>query len=132
MVSAGKVLIVDDELPIRKILTHWLTRWGYKVRHVGSADEALAAMTAELADIVLCDIIMPEHDGLWLAEQLHAQWPQTSIIMSTGRDDAVTVQTSRKLGAVGYVLKPFNPCLLRQALEVASGSSTVSRSSERM
>lgn len=121
MAQGGHVLIVDDEPPIRMILTRWLTGWGYRVRDVGSAVEALDVMAAEPADIVLCDIAMPEHDGLWLAEQLHTRWPQTAIVMSTGRDDPQTVRTSRKLGAVAYVTKPFDPDLLRQALDHASG-----------
>jgi len=121
MAEGGKVLIVDDEPPIRVLLTRWLTGWGYGVRDVGSAAEALTVMAADPADIVLCDINMPEHDGLWLAEQVHAQWPQTAIIMSTGRADPPTVQTSRKLGAVAYVTKPFDPDLLRQAVDHASG-----------
>ena len=121
MTQGGKVLIVDDEPPIRVLLTRWLTGWGYGVRDVGSAAEALTVMAADPADIVLCDINMPEHDGLWLAEQVHAQWPQTAIIMSTGRADPPTVQTSRKLGAVAYVTKPFDPDLLRQAVDHASG-----------
>jgi len=77
-------------------------------------------MAADPADIVLCDINMPEHDGLWLAEQVHAQWPTTAVIMSTARDDSETVRTSRKIGAVAYVIKPFDPVMLRVALDGAS------------
>ena len=121
MAQSGRVLVVDDELPIRRLLTHWLEGWGYGVRDVGSAVEALDVMAAEPADILVCDVAMPEHDGLWLVEQVHAQWPETNIIMSTVRDDPQTVQTSRRLGAVAYVTKPFNPYLLRQALDHASG-----------
>ncbi len=121
MTQIKRVLIVDDEVEIRRLLARWLTDWGYDIKHVGSAVKALKVMAAEPADIVLCDIIMPDHDGLWLAEQLHARWPQAAIIMSTGRDDSQTVRTSRTLGAVAYVTKPFDPDLLRQALDHASG-----------
>ncbi len=121
MTQTGRVLIVDDERPIRELLTRWLTGWGYGVRDVGSAVEALDVMAAEPADILLCDVSMPEHDGLWLAEQVHAQWPGTDIIMSTVHDDPQTVRTSRKLGAVAYVTKPFDQDLLRQALDHTSG-----------
>lgn len=127
----GRVLIVDDERPIRRLLTRWLTGWGYGVGDVGSAVEALNVMASEPADILLCDIAMPEYDGLWLAEQVHARWPQTAIIMSTARDDPQTVRTSRKLGAVAYVTKPFDPDLLRQALDHASGRLRFRPSSER-
>lgn len=130
MTEGKKVLIVDDEQPIRVILTRWLKGWGYGVRNVGSASEALDVMAAEPADIVLCDVAMPEHDGLWLAEQVHVQWPRTAIIMTTARDDTRTVRTSRTLGAIAYVIKPFDPVMLREALDVASGPAPFRPSAE--
>ena len=125
------MLIVDDEQPIREILTRWLNGWGYGVRDVSSAVEALAVMAAEPADILLCDVSMPEHDGLWLAEQVHGQWPQTAIIMSTAHDDSHTVRTSRRLGAIAYVTKPVDATLLRQAVDHASGRVKFRPSAER-
>ena len=122
MPQPGRVLIVDDELPIRILLTRWIKKWGYRVQHVGSAVEALEAMAAEPADILLSDVSMPEHDGLWLAEQVHGRWPRTSIVMSTAHDDPQTIRTSRELGAVAFVRKPFDMYLLRQALDLASAS----------
>jgi two-component system response regulator YesN len=78
-------------------------------------------MAAAPAEVVLCDISMPEHDGLWLAEQVRARWPATSIIMATGHDESDLVRQSRKLGALAYVTKPFDPHLVRQAVDHASG-----------
>ena len=117
---ATRVLIVDDELPIRMLLTRSLKAWGYGVRHVGSAVEALEIMAAEPADILLCDVAMPEHDGLWLTQQVQTQWPRTAVIMCTGHQDAHTVQTSRKMGAVAFLPKPFSQYLLREALDHAT------------
>ena len=116
----ARVLIVDDELPIRMLLTRMVKNWSYAVRHCESAIEALNVMAAEPADILLCDVAMPEYDGLRLAAEVHAQWPHTAVIMCTGLQDSHTVQTSRKAGAVAYVTKPFNPYLLREALDRAS------------
>lgn len=116
-----RVLVVDDELPIRMLLTRMLKGWGYAVRHVGSAVEALEVMAVEPAEILMCDVTMPERDGLWLAREVHAQWPRTAIIMSTGHHDAYTVQTSRKNGAIAYVTKPFVPYVLREAVDRAAG-----------
>lgn len=115
--SPGRVLIVDDEPPVRALLSRWLTKWGCTVTDAGSASQALALMAAAPADILLCDVSMPEQDGVWLARQVRERWPATAIIMSTGRDDAETVRASRKAGAVAYVLKPFNPVLLRSAIQ---------------
>jgi len=122
-----RVLVVDDELPIRMILTRMLKGWGYGVWHVASATEAMAIMEVEPADILLADVSMPEHDGLWLAEHVHLRWPRTAIIMSTAHRDAHTVQTSRRVGAVGYVTKPFVSYVLQEALERASGRGNAGR-----
>jgi DNA-binding NtrC family response regulator len=115
-----RVLIVDDEVGIRMLLTRMLKGWGFGVWHVNSADEALQIMEAEPADILLSDVSMPERDGLWLAEQVHARWPRTAIIMSTAHQDPHTVQTSRKVGAVAYITKPFVAYVVQDALERVS------------
>jgi DNA-binding NtrC family response regulator len=115
-----KVLVVDDEIGIRLLLTRLLMAWGYRVRHVEDAAGALEVMAAEPADIVLSDVSMPEHDGLWLAEQVHARWPQTAVVMSTAHDDAPTIRASRRMGAIAYVTKPFVPYVVKQALEQAT------------
>ncbi len=117
------VLICDDDAPIRRLLRRWLEAWGYDVTDTGSAKETLGAMTDKPADILLCDISMPEHDGLWLVEQVHAQWPGTAIVMSTAYDDPQIVRKSRELGAVAFVKKPFDLNLLRHALDQAAGRS---------
>lgn len=116
-----QVLIVDDEPGVRRLLGRWIAGWGYRVREAAGASEALAAMEAEPADIMVIDVGMPEHDGLWLAEQVHTRWPPVPIIMGTGIDESVIVRTSRKVGAVAYVTKPFDPILLRQAIDHAAG-----------
>lgn len=115
-----RVLVVDDELPVRVLLTRMLKSWGFRVWHVGTADEAVGVMRMEPADIVMVDVRMPEHDGLWLVDQIHTQWPQTPIIMTTGATEPDIVQKSRRLGAMAYVTKPFVPFQLREAVEAAA------------
>jgi DNA-binding NtrC family response regulator len=114
------VLVVDDEEAIRKLLARWLSGWGYESKHVGSANEAIDAMTADPAAIVLCDVMMPGHDGVWLAEQIRERWPQVAVIMASGAQDLDTVTRMRKQGAVDYVTKPFGREMVRQALQRAS------------
>ena len=116
------VLVVDDEAPICRLLKRWLEAWGYAVKDAGSATDALAAMEAEPASIVLCDIRMPGHDGIWLAEQVRTKWPNTAIIMATGVDDFQTITRSQSVGAVDYVTKPFGRELLMQALQRAEAA----------
>ncbi len=114
-----QVLVVDDEPSIRRLLTRWLESWGYGVRQAGTAIEALELMMADPASIVLCDIKMPGHDGLWLVERIRGRWPSTAIIMATCVDDMQIVMESQRKGAVDYVAKPFGRELLLQALQRA-------------
>ena len=119
---ASYVLVVDDEEPIRSFLRRRLEGWGYTVRGAGSATAALELMVADPATIAIIDIGMPGHDGLWLAEQIRQRWSKTAIIMATGADDMRSIEESRQLGAVDYLLKPFDRELLRQALVRASNA----------
>ncbi len=59
-------------------------------------------------------------DGLWLAGQIRQRWSKTAIIMATSADDIATIEMSRQLGVVDYVLKPFGRELLHQAMQRAS------------
>lgn len=114
------VLVVDDEEAIRRLLTRWLSGWGYEAKQASNAEDAIDIMTAEPADIMLCDVMMPVHDGIWLAEQVRHRWPQTAVIMASSAQDMETVLRMRKQGAVDYVTKPFGREMLRQALQRAS------------
>jgi CheY-like chemotaxis protein len=114
------VLVVDDEEAIRKLLTRWLSGWGYETKEAANAENAIDILAAEPADIMLCDVMMPVHDGVWLAEQVRARWPQTAVIMASSAQDMDTVIRMRKQGAVDYVTKPFGREMLRQALQRAS------------
>ena len=114
------VLVVDDEEAIRKLLTRWLSGWGYEAKEAANADDAIDMMAAEPADIMLCDVMMPVHDGVWLAEQVRSRWPLTAVVMASSAQDMETVMRMRKQGAVDYVTKPFGREMLRQALQRAS------------
>jgi CheY-like chemotaxis protein len=114
------VLVVDDEESIRRLLMRWLAGWGYQSKEASNATDALEQMTAEPAVIMLCDVMMPIHDGIWLAEQVRTRWPDTAVIMASSAQDMETVTRMRKQGAVDYVTKPFGREMLRQALQRAS------------
>jgi CheY-like chemotaxis protein len=113
------VLVVDDDESIRRLLTRWLAGWDYDAKEAANADDAIVMMTTQPADIILCDVNMPVHDGIWLAEQVRGRWPQTAVIMASSAQDMETVMRMRKQGAVDYVTKPFGREMLRQALQRA-------------
>ena len=121
------VLVVDDEPLVRNFLTRCLEGWGYSVKQAGSAADALESMVARPASVVLCDVMMPEHDGLWLAEQLRARWPDTAVVMTTALDDVETIARSRELGALAYITKPIAPEQLLQTVRRATSASSEDR-----
>ena len=112
----ARILVVDDEASIREILSRRLTQWGHDVSVAPTADDALAKMGEWPAEIILCDIVMPIHDGLWLFQQVVQRWPQTIFVAVSGVQDVNTVMQMRKLGAVDFVPKPIGREMLHQAL----------------
>ena len=119
--SPTRVLVVDDEQPICDLLVRWLAAWDYSAAAALSADIAVEMMSAVPANVLVCDVKMPGHDGLWLTEYVRSHWPDTAIVMATGLDDLEIVNASRRLGAVDYVLKPFSSVMMRQAVDLAAG-----------
>ncbi len=100
------VLIVDDEPRIREFLARWLAPAGYDVKEAPDAEAALAAVAASVPDVVLCDVQMPGHDGLWLVEQLRQRFPAVAIVLATANDSVPPV-VSLQEGVVEYLVKPF-------------------------
>lgn len=131
--ASSYVLVIDDEAVVRDFMARCLEGWGYAVKQAGSAAEALELMVDKPASVVLCDIKMPGHDGLWLAARLHAHWPNTPVVMATALDDIATVRQSRELGAVDYITKPIVPDRLlqvvRRAATLPSGATRTSEDS---
>lgn len=121
--SAGisYVLVVDDEQLVRTFLARCLESGGYVVKQAATATEALDVMADTPASVVLCDVRMPGHDGLWLTERLCTRWPGARVVMATGIDDLETIRQSRELGAVDYITKPIMP---EQLLKVVLRAAT--------
>ncbi len=110
------VLIVDDENNVRDLMSRWLESGGYSVITASNADEALGRLETSNPAVALCDIRMPGHDGLWLAERIRQSYPETAVIMATGvQDVGPAVQTLRQ-GVIDYLTKPFGRDRLEEAV----------------
>jgi response regulator RpfG family c-di-GMP phosphodiesterase len=113
---AHSVLIVDDENGVRDLMTRWLQSGGYSVTSAANAEEALGRLETSPPAVALCDIRMPGHDGLWLAERIRQQYPETAVIIATGvQDVGPAVQTLRQ-GVIDYLTKPFGRERLQEAV----------------
>ncbi len=113
---AASVLVVDDEHGVRDLMTRWLMSGGLSVTTAASADEALGRVAADPPAVALCDIRMPGHDGMWLAERIRRRCPETAVIMATGVYDIGLAIDSLGQGVVDYLTKPFSRDRLREAV----------------
>ncbi|MCJ7425613.1 MAG: response regulator transcription factor [Dehalococcoidales bacterium] len=101
-----RILIVDDELSILKYLRANLEAEGYEVLIAMDGAQALQTLEAELPDLVVLDIMMPEMDGLEVCRRLR-EWSQLPVIMLSARDDESDKVQCLDLGADDYITKPF-------------------------
>ena len=115
----ARILVVDDEAPIRDILSRRLTQWGHEVVTAQGAEAALQEMAMSPAQIVFSDVIMPVFDGVWLAKEIRERWPDTVVVAVSGAQEMSTVVKMRQYGAIDYVTKPIGREMLHQALERA-------------
>jgi response regulator RpfG family c-di-GMP phosphodiesterase len=114
-----RVLIVDDEAPLRSLLRRWVELEGATVIEAGSAEEGLALAETESPAVALCDIRLPGEDGLWLAAQLRVRQPQIAVVMTTGVLEFGAAVNSMQSGVVDYLTKPFSRERLSEALDRA-------------
>jgi len=105
--TGRSVLIVDDEASVRHLMRRWLESRGYTVAVAPGADKALELMAATPTAVALCDLRMPGHDGLWLADQLRREHPDTAVIIATAVSDAGSAVERLGQGVVDYLTKPF-------------------------
>jgi signal transduction histidine kinase/FixJ family two-component response regulator len=114
-----KLLLVDDEEGIRKVLGISLSDSGYTVFTAQNAEEALDIFRRENPPIVLTDIKMPGMDGIELLRTLKQENPDTEVIMITGHGDMDLAIKSLKYQAIDFVTKPINDDVLEIALNRA-------------
>ncbi len=115
-----KILLVDDEEGIRKVLGISLMDIGYQVFTAQNGKEALTVFRQERPPIVLTDIKMPVMDGIDLLQQIKAESPDTEVIMLTGHGDMDLAIKCLKLEATDFITKPINDDVLEIALKRAN------------
>lgn len=115
-----KLLLVDDEEGIRKVLGIALADAGYTVFTAENGTEALDIFRKETPPIVLTDIKMPGMDGIELLQKIKHENPDTEVIMITGHGDMDLAIKSLKYQAVDFVTKPINDDVLEIALKRAN------------
>jgi len=105
-----RVLIVDDEGNLRRMVRALLEAEGYAVDEAGGGNEGLRRATSDEPDVVLLDLVMPPGaDGLTILERLRAAQPDTPVIMMSGKATLGDAVRATKLGAFQFLEKPLTP-----------------------
>ena len=104
---SARVLIVDDEAPVRSMISVTLEHQGFDIRQASSGSEAMELLSQEPLDLVLTDIVMQDGNGIALLERIHADQPQLPVVMVSAIHDISVAIDSMRRGAYDYLLKPF-------------------------
>lgn len=117
-----RILVVDDEEPIREIISSMLGAAGYKTQQAASGMEALAVLNSSGEfELMLSDLMMAELDGIALLERSKEKFPDMPVIMVTAVHDISVALAAIRNGAYDYLLKPFEReqllAMVRRALE---------------
>jgi len=104
-----KILVVDDEDIVLESCQAVFELEGFEVMLVPSADKALKAMQNDDFSVLIVDVKMPKHDGIYLMKKIKEQWPDIPIIVMSGYSTTETIQEAFQVGAASFIAKPFEP-----------------------
>lgn len=104
----SRLLVVDDEQSLLEFLHLLFEEEGYEVERANSVAEARHTVLTKNFDLVLCDILMPDGNGLDLLRELKERQPHTAVIMMTAYTSTKSAIEAMKLGAYNYISKPFD------------------------
>jgi len=116
-----KVLVVDDDPGIVKVIGIILSTHGHEVIKAHNGNEGLELAGREKPDVILLDIMMPDIDGYEVIKRLkgNPDTAQIPVIFVTAKTTPDAIQQGRSLGAAAYIIKPFNPETLLEKINEA-------------
>ncbi len=106
---AYKVLVVDDEKSIVRLLTFNLEKEGFMTSQASNGEEALRLINEQNPDLVILDLMLPVMDGLEVCRRIRQEGRPVAIIMLTAKDQEIDRVLGLELGADDYMIKPFSP-----------------------
>ncbi|MEX2242400.1 MAG: sigma-54 dependent transcriptional regulator [Fimbriimonadaceae bacterium] len=123
MSEKKRVLVVDDETNIRRILQAALDKAGYHTLVAENGDVALTTLKSEAVDCVLTDVTMPGIDGYELQRAVRGTWPKTPVVIMTAYGTIPQAVQAIRDGAFEYITKPFDLDTVKKVIKAAIKSS---------
>jgi DNA-binding response OmpR family regulator len=114
-----KILVVDDEQSVCQSVKKILSRKGYSVTDALSVEEAVKQINETSFDLVITDLMMPKTNGMELLQIIRDHYPELEVVMITGYASIESAVKATRIGAVGYLPKPFTPNELTEVTEKA-------------
>ena len=105
---SAKLLIVDDDERICRMLGRYLRRGGHQVRTVIDGINMWETLKTYSPDIIIMDLMLPGTDGITLTRELKVKYPVIGIIMLTAKNDLKDISLGLDAGADDYIAKPFD------------------------
>lgn len=106
--AGEKILVVDDEAVVQKLITHYLTREGFQVITAGTGYTAMEIIRRERPDLIILDILLPELDGLEICREIRSE-TDVPIIFLTSKSKTMDIAIGLGVGGDDYIKKPFDP-----------------------
>ncbi len=106
--STDRILVVDDEQSAREMLSEYFTDAGYEVVTASGGEDALGKFEPEKFACIICDLFMPDKDGLEVLKMIRLQDSRVVFLMVTGYPSIDNAIHAMKEGASDYITKPFN------------------------
>lgn len=117
----SRILVIDDDMFMRKLIELMLRRAGYEIVSAGGAIDAIEILRTKGIDAVTCDLMMPEIDGLSLLRAMKNDeyLKNIPVVVITAAGLQEPINNARSLGAVAIIEKPFTEETIRTAIETA-------------
>jgi two-component system, NtrC family, response regulator AtoC len=116
----ARVLVVDDEVNLRKVLAAMLRKEGYDVAVAADGEQALADLEKNGADVVVTDLVMPKVGGMELLKTVNSTQPDVPVIIITAHGTVDSAVEAIKLGAFDYITKPFEQAEIQAVVAKAA------------
>ena len=121
------VLIVDDEVNIRRVLAAMLKREGYEVTTAADGEQALAVLHRTPVHVVVTDLVMPRLGGMELLRRVSQDFPDVPVILITAHGSVDSAVAALKAGAFDYITKPFEQDELKKVIAKAARAHDLER-----
>jgi DNA-binding NtrC family response regulator len=108
MSKAPKILLIEDDLSVAKLIFRYLDEENITIEHLDNGTEGLAYIESKLPDLVLLDLNLPDADGLDILKKIHLEKIPSEVIIITGHGNVNVVVDAMKYGAFDFLTKPFD------------------------